>query len=153
MAEFFLHDLATAEAEFRKAISMSSEKYGDAFVALASVLEGSNRMAEAEQSARKGVELSPESWQGHLELARALLAENRTVEAEDSATKARALKPDYADTYITLANIHIRLNDTSALFADVTTYLKLAPTGPYSARAREIQQSLSRQNQGQHGSG
>jgi hypothetical protein len=62
------------------------------------------------------------------------------------------LKPDYADIYITLANIHIPLNDTTALFADVTTYLKLAPAGPYSARGKEVQQSLSRQNRGHNGS-
>lgn len=146
MAHLFAEEFNAAEAEFRTAMAASGEKYGDAFVGLASVMLSTNRISEAEQSARRGTQLAPNSWQGHLELARALLAEGRVVEAADSAIQARSLKPDYPEIYITLANIHIRLNDTKSLLADVTTYLKLAPDGPYSAKAREIKNSVESRN-------
>jgi Flp pilus assembly protein TadD len=144
MALLFLGRTEQAEANFRKTISISQDRYGEPYVALATVLISTSRFQEAEQSARTGIQLLPDSWQGHYELARALLAENRPGEAEASAVQARTLNPNYADLYITLANIHIRLNQSNAVLADIDAYLQLAPDGTYSERAKQIKATLEK---------
>lgn len=145
MAYMFTAKLKEAEAAFRSAIEHSDDHYADPHIALATLLVDSKRAEDAEENARRGVELDPQSWQGHLELAKALLLLNRASDAEKSALMARKLKPDFPNLYITLANIHIRLQNAPALLDDVNTYLKLDPNGPYSARAKEIKASVEKQ--------
>lgn len=146
MAYMFTEKPKEAESAFRTAIEHSDDRYADPHIALATLMVDSKRAQDAEENARRGVELDPQSWQGHLELAKALLLLNRAPDAEKSALMARKLKPDFPNLYITLANIHIRLQNAPALLEDVNTYLKLDPTGPYSARAKEIKTSVEKQN-------
>jgi len=146
MAYMFTAKLPEAEAALRSAIEHSDDRYADPHIALATLLIDNKRAEEAEENARRGVELDPQSWQGHMELAKALLALNRPADAEKSALAARKLKPDFPNLYITLANIHIRLQNAPALLDDVNTYLKLAPDGPYSERAKQIKSTVEKQN-------
>jgi len=143
MAHLFQNQFGGAESSFRAAIAASHDQYGEAFVGLATVLSSTNQFAEAETSARMGLRLQPDSWQGYLELARAQLGMNRAVEAEKSAIEARQLKPDFADLYITLVNIHIRMKNDAALLQDVDAYLKLAPNGQYSSQIRHIREQIT----------
>jgi len=146
MAYMFTAKLPEAEVAFRTAIEHSEDHYADPHIALATLLIDNKRAEEAEENARRGVELDPQSWQGHLELAKALLALNRPADAEKSGLVARKLKPDFPNLYITLANIHIRLQNAPALLDDVNTYLKLAPDGPYSERAKQIKSTVEKQS-------
>lgn len=138
MAHMFLGEAPEAEAAFHTAIDGSGDNYPDPQIALATLEVDTHHPELAVEHAERGVELDPQSWQGHLELAKALFALNRVPEAEKNAVEARKLKPDFPDLYITLANIHIRQQNASALLDDVNAYLRLAPSGAYSERAREI---------------
>lgn len=145
MAYMFLGKTPEAESSLHTAIDRSEDKYPDPRIALATLEVDNHHPENAIENAQRGIELDPQSWQGHLELAKALFALNRLPEAEKSALDARKLKPDFPDLYITLANIHIRTQNASALLDDVNTYLKLAPNGPYSDRARDIKAKVESQ--------
>ena len=138
MAYMFMVRVPEAEAAFRTAIESSGDVYADPHIALATLEVDTHHPEQAVENAQRGVELDPQSWQGHLELAKALFALNRIPEAEKNGLEARKLKPDFPDLYITLANIHIRQQNATALLDDVNTYLKLAPNGAYSERAKDI---------------
>jgi Tfp pilus assembly protein PilF len=142
LAYLFERKFTESEEPLRKAINLSRGSYSLAYMALSRSLFFRSRYVEAEQSARRGVELDPSSWQGHLELARALLALNRPQDAEKSALEAKKLKPDFPDLYISLANIHIQLGNNPAVREEMETYLRLAPDGPYSERARQTLDAL-----------
>lgn len=145
IAYMFMGKLPEAEASFHTAIEHSEDQYADPHIALATLAVDNHRPEDAIENAQRGIELDPQSWQAHLELAKAFFALNRVPEAEKSATTARKLKPDFPDLYITLANIHIRTQNAPALLDDVNTYLKLAPNGPYSSRAKDIKSKVEQQ--------
>ena len=131
-----LADAANAETAFRKSIELSHEKYADAYFGLADLFLGAKRLPDAESTARKAIEIDPNRWQGHAQLARALVELRRPSEAEPSAVTAVKLKPENPTLYLVLANIHIQLQNNPALLDDLNHYLKLAPDGPFAEQAR-----------------
>jgi Tfp pilus assembly protein PilF len=143
-----LGDAANSERTLRKALDLSEQHYEATLFWLASLLSNGQRFAEAEQLARKGVELNANSWEANSELARALLGLGRAAEAEPNALAAVKLRPENANLQLMLANIHIALQNNQALLDDLNAYLKLAPTGPFAGQVRkqrdELQQELQK---------
>ena len=137
-----LHKPEEAEAAFRKAISLSGEKYPQAFIALGSLLNTLQRAAEAEALVRRGLEIDGSLWQGHYEMGRSLAALNRLEEAEKSLGAVLKLRNDYAPTYLLLANIHMRTRNQAALLGDLNEFLRLEPDGPQSPQARKLRDSI-----------
>ncbi len=139
-----LGQAAEAEQAVRKSIELSEGRYSEAHFALAQLLSNTDRFAEAEPVARRGVELDGNTWQGHYELARALVGLNRLDAAEKSAREAKTRKPDLAVVYLILANVHIRKRNYPVLLQDLDGYLKLEPNGPMSDKARQMRESVQR---------
>lgn len=131
-----------AEQALRKAAELSQEQDADVLSWLATLLNDSQRFADAEPIARKALELDSSSWQANAELARSLLGLIRPADAEKSALAASKLQPENALLYLVLANVHSQLEDPSALLEDLTNYLRLVPTGPVADKAREQQKQL-----------
>lgn len=144
MAYLRLEQSAEAEQALRKSIELSENHYAQAHFLLANILSTSQRFAEAEVLARRGLELDGNAWQGHYELARALLGLNQADAAEKSAQVAHTRKPDFPPIHLVLANIHIRKHDYPAVLQDVEAYLALEPTGPMSDQARQTQEKVQR---------
>lgn len=132
-----------AEADFRKAIELSSGHYAEALYMLSTLLNNLKRYSEAEAFARQAVSLDANSFHGNLELARALEGQKRPFEAERSALKARTLSPDSAQVHLVLANIHIQTKNFVELLKDLDAYLKLEPNGPASDQARKTRDDVS----------
>jgi tetratricopeptide (TPR) repeat protein len=138
--------LSEAEQALRKCIELAaSDKYVDPYFALASLLSNQNRFDEAEPLARKGLRLNDSLWQGHYELARALMGLRRTDEAEKCATDSISRRSDFAPAYLLLANVNIRKKDYPSLLRNLDEFLRLAPTGPMSAQAREMRERVGRE--------
>jgi tetratricopeptide (TPR) repeat protein len=89
----------------------------------------------------KGLNLDPESRTGHYYLALALFGLNHLAEAENSVHEALRRKSDFAEAYLLLADIHSREEDYQSIVKDLDEYLKLAPDGPASARAKALRES------------
>jgi tetratricopeptide (TPR) repeat protein len=137
-----LHRPEEAQAAFHKAISLSGEKYPQAFIALGSLLNSQQKAAEAEAMVRRGLALDSGLWQGHYELGRALAALNRLEEAEKSLGEVLKLRKDYAPTYLLLANVHIKMRNQTALLGDLSEFLRLDPNGPQSPQAKKLRDSI-----------
>ncbi len=137
-----LHRPEEAEAAFRKAISLSGEKYPQAFIALGSLLNTLQRAVEAEALVRRGLEIDGSLWQGHYEMGRSLAALNRLEEAEKSLGAVLKLRNDYAPTYLLLANVHIKMKNQPALLSDLNEFLRLEPDGPQSPQAKKLRDSI-----------
>jgi Flp pilus assembly protein TadD len=142
-----LADPANSEKAFQKSVEVSHEKYQDGYLGLAELSLNGHRFADAETSARKAVEIDPNSWRAQSQLARALVELHRASEAEPSALTAVKLKADNPTLYLVLANIHMQLQNDRAQLDDLNHYLKLAPAGSFAEQARQqrdqLQQFLS----------
>ena len=142
IAQMHLRDNVSAEPALRKALDLSQGQYAEALLWLATLLNDSQRFADAEPIARKGLELASVSWEMNAQLARSLLGLHRTAEAEKYALAAAKLQPDYALLYLILANVHSQAENAPAILEDLNNYLRLAPTGPMADKARAQQEKL-----------
>jgi tetratricopeptide (TPR) repeat protein len=140
-----------AETNLRKAIELSSDKYGEADVSLGTFLLDRGQSAEGEKTLRRGVELSPDFWMGHYQLGRALLNQEKVSEALKSAEQARSLSPGTAVIYRLLSNIHLRQKDYAALLQDIDAYIKLDPDSPAGIRAKALREQVEQKVSAQSG--
>jgi len=141
-ADLKLWRVTEAEQAFRKSIEVSGGQYAHPLLALGAIFNDQEKFAEAESVTRKGLDLDPDSWRGHYYLGLALYGLNRLVDAEESVREALRRKTDFPEAELLLADIHGREADYSSLVSDLNEYLKLAPDGPASARAKALQESL-----------
>jgi tetratricopeptide (TPR) repeat protein len=139
-ADLKLWRIMEAEQAFRKSIDLSGGQYAHPLLALGAILDEQEKFAEAESVIHKGLDLAPESWAGHYYLALAFFGLNRFVEAEKSVREALRRKTDFPEAYLLLADIHSRKEDYQSLLNDLDEYLKLAPDGPASARAKALRE-------------
>ena len=142
-ADLKLWRIMEAEQAFRKSIDLSGGQYAHPLLALGAILDEQEKFAEAESVIHKGLDLAPESWAGHYYLALAFFGLNRFVEAEKSVHEALRRKTDFPEAYLLLADIHSRDKDYQSLLNDLDKYLKLAPDGPASARAKALREYAS----------
>ena len=143
IADMHVRDNAIAEQMLHKALELSQEADVDALIWLSTLLNDTQRYADAEPLARKGLRLDSDSWQANAELARSLLGLHHPAEAEKNALAAAKLRPDNPLLYLVLANVHAQLNNAPALLEDLNNYLRLAPTGPMADQARAQQKQLA----------
>ena len=137
-----LADAANSEKAFQKSVEVSHQHYQEGYLGLAELSLNGHRFADAETSARKAVEIDPNSWRAQSQLARALVELHRASEAEPSAVAAVKLKADNPTLYLLLANIHMQLQNDRAQLDDLNQYLKLAPTGSFAEQARQQRDQL-----------
>jgi tetratricopeptide (TPR) repeat protein len=138
MADLALGRRDDAEANFRKSIEVSNDKYSEADVGLGTLMLDRKDFADGVKTVRRGIELNPDYWLGHYELGRALLIENDLPDALKSADQAISLAPSAAIVYRLLSNIHLRQKDYPALLADIDAYIKLDPDSPAGIRAKQL---------------
>jgi hypothetical protein len=150
MAIAYLHtgNGPSAEVAVRKAVELSQGQYVDGLFWLATLLNDSQRFADAEPVARKAIELDSNSWQANAELARSLLGLNRPDEAEKSALAAAKARPGNPLLYLILANIHTQLGNRPALLEDLNNYLRLVSTGSMADQARAQRKQLQVEMEG-----
>ncbi len=144
VADLQLWRIAEAEQAFRKSIDLSGGRYAHPLLALGAILDDRKQFAEAESVTRRGLDLTPDSWKGHYYLGLALSGLNRLEEAEKSVREAIRQRSGFPEAQLLLADIHSREKDYRALVSDLDEYLKTAPDGPTSARARAIRESALR---------
>jgi tetratricopeptide (TPR) repeat protein len=140
-ANLKLSRLREAERAFRKSIDVSGGQYAHPLLALGAILDEQEKFAEAESVIRKGLGLDPDSWRGEYYLGLALYGLNRLAEAEKSVHEALRWKTDFPEAHLLLAKIHSRQSDYRLLVSDLNEYLKLAPDGPVSVRAKAVRES------------
>jgi len=144
LAQNKIGDAAAAETALRKSIDLSAEKYPQAMIDLASMLNGQKRFSDAEPLLRKVISLDASSWRGQFELASALSGQQRFKEAVTCASAARDLKPDNPQIYLLLYNLHIHTDDLPGALRDADGYLKLTPDGAMADRVRKMRVQLQK---------
>ncbi len=107
-------------------------------MALGTCLRQEGTFVTAEKPLLRGVELNPETADGHFELGKAYWALDRWQEAEPHARKALALRPELSAGHLLMGNILLRKRDAPAALQEFKEYLRLEPQGPFAAPTREL---------------
>lgn len=145
MAYLTLQNEGQAEKEFRKSVEMSGKKYGDADIALATLLLQRKEAAEGEGLLRAGLAVNPNSWPGQIELGKLELSRGHLELALAAAEKAESLAPLQPMVYRLLAVVHLQQKDYSAAVSDLDSYIRLDPDSPGGMRAKELRAQVANQ--------
>lgn len=138
MAYLALHNPEEAEKLFRKSTEISQKKYGDANIALGTLLLHRNEIAEGEPLLRLGLASNPHSWPGQFELGELELSRGHLDAALAAANMAAQLAPQQPVVYRLLAVIHLRQKNYSELISALDSYIELDPDSPAGVRAKEL---------------
>jgi tetratricopeptide (TPR) repeat protein len=144
LADLNLRDYVEAQAAFETSIDLSKGRYAPSQFGLGVALCAQKRFSEAEDAARAGLDQYPDDAAGHFTMAWILFTAHRLPEAEKSARQAVLYNANLATAYLLLAQIHLQLNDLSAVAADLDAYLRLDPTGSHGAEARAVRMQAQR---------
>ena len=140
--DFAEHKLESAEADYKRAIHCDGT-YSDAFYQLAQLYMTERRPAESEAILRQALRLSPSAWLFHYQLGNAQFVLGEYQQASQDFLIAQSLHPEMpAEFHIKLANIYLRMDEFPKALAEIDTYLRLSPDGPYAASARKISEKL-----------
>jgi len=145
VAYLSLQNPAEAEKDFRKSVDLSQKKYGDAEIALGTILLHRGESNDGEALLREGLALNPHSWPGQFELGALEVARGHVDLALAAADEARALAPNQPAVYRLLAVIHLRQKDYPELIKDLDAYLRLDPDSPAGLHAKEIRDAVEKQ--------
>jgi tetratricopeptide (TPR) repeat protein len=138
MAQLALQNSSDAEKQFRKAVDLSQKKYGDADIALGTLLLHRNALNEGEALLRQGLALNPHSWPGEFELGELELSRGHMEAALAAAQTAVQLAPQQPVVYRLLSIIELRQKDYPALISALDSYIELDPNSPAGVRAKEL---------------
>jgi tetratricopeptide (TPR) repeat protein len=153
MAYLELGEKEKARGRFEKAIRLSKDSYGEAEVALGTVLVDEGNLDDGEKRIQRGLELNPSFWMGYYQFARVELLRDRLPQAEADAEQARSLAPNAAINYQLLSVIHLREKKYRPLLQDIDMYLELDPDSAAGQRARsaraEVIEEIKKEEAGQ----
>jgi tetratricopeptide (TPR) repeat protein len=142
MAYLKLQKTSDAMSSFRQALNLSHGKFGDADIALGTLLIDAGQPEDGEKALREGIALSPGSWMGFYEVGKLEVRKGNLAEAETSAAQARSLAPNVAMIHQLLSIVHLRQQNYPALLQDIDNYLQLDSTSPAAARAKQVRQEV-----------
>lgn len=138
MAYLALQNGAEAEKQFRKSMEISQKKYGEADIALATLLLQRKETTEGEPLLRAGLALNPQSWAGQIEVGKLELSRGHLETALAAAERAESLAPLQPMVYRLLAVVHLQQKNYAAVVSDLDSYIRLDPDSPAGVRAREL---------------
>jgi tetratricopeptide (TPR) repeat protein len=96
------------------------------------------KYTEAETALERGLELDPESPEGHYELAKTYWALGRWQDAVPHAQKAVTLKPDMAGAHVLEGDIALRKHDPQGALKEYREALRLDPKGTMAAGTQQM---------------
>lgn len=136
------HKLESAEAGYKRAIHCDGS-YSDAFYQLAQLYMKERKPAASEAILREALRLSPNAWLFHYQLGNAQFVMGEYREASQDFLTAQSLHPDMpAEIHVKLAKTYLKMAQYAKALAEIDTYLRLSPEGPYAASAKKISETL-----------
>jgi tetratricopeptide (TPR) repeat protein len=145
VASLALQNAGEAEKQFRKSAEISQGKYGDADIAIATLLLQRREEGEGERFLREGLALNPQSWKGYVELGKLELSRGHMEAALAAAEKAKSLAPQQPMVHRLLAVAHLQDKNYTALMVDLDNYIRLDPDSPAGVRAKELRAQVEKQ--------
>ena len=107
----------------------------ESYVTLAMAYNSSQQFTKGEQAARRGLGLSPSSWQGRLEIAKSLYGQH---EFTGALHELDLLDTDFPDVHLVRGNILMRLGRREEGKHQFQRFLEQSPNDPRCAEIKHI---------------
>jgi superkiller protein 3 len=130
-------DLDKAEQALRRAVTINP-KASAPLIALGESLRRKKRYSDAEKYLLDALKLDDKLWQAHFTLGRIYWETGDVKKAAQHIGQTLQLKPDFAEAHLFAGNILLRVNAPERALREYEEYLRLAPSGEFSAQAKEI---------------
>jgi tetratricopeptide (TPR) repeat protein len=134
-----LGDVSDAEKHFQKSLELSHGNFGEADIALGSLLIDHDEIDSGEKHIRRGLQTAPNFLMAYYYLGKLAFERNDLQEAEKCAEQARALGLSNAMAY----QRHLKQKTYPAFLEDIDSYLALDATSPVAVQARHLGQHHS----------
>ncbi|MBZ5523602.1 MAG: tetratricopeptide repeat protein [Acidobacteriia bacterium] len=132
-----------AESAFEKASKVDGMN-AIALIGIGAALNNQQRWADAQKPLLRGLELKPDSVEGHYETARGLWAMGHWQEAEPHVAKAIALNKSYPGPHVLMGNIYLRRRNANSALDEYREYLKLDPQGAQAGEVRKMVEKIEK---------
>ena len=133
-------DLSSAEAPLQKSIRCDGE-FLEAYIQLGILLDIERKYSESASILQQGLRVAPSDWQPYYRLGAVHLRLGKYQEAEQEYLKAESLSAAVpAEVHVQLAEAYFQQNKYDQAYAEVQTYLRVAPDGPLAGQARSLLQ-------------
>lgn len=130
-------NVAQAVEDLDKAIHADSS-FAQAHALMAAALNRMNKFDDAIRAADRASALAPTSWQPHYEMAKSYFGKADYQRALQQLTHAQSqLGQDYAPLHFFRAKVLLRLSDYNDAVNELQTFLKMTPSDPTAASARD----------------
>ncbi len=135
-------DFARAEDSLRKAIDCDPG-FPDAYAEMGQLLNAEKKFAESQAVLQEGLRRAPGAWQFYYQLANAHygLRQYRSAETEYRKVQSLNTTPP-VEIHIKLANIYLKESAYDQAYAEMQTYLRLEPNGPFATKIKSIVQQM-----------
>lgn len=132
---------AEAESSLLRALNINPRAVV-AQTSLGEVYRRQERYQDAERILSEALRVDNDSWQGHFTLGRVYFAQGNLQKAGQHIARTIELKPNFADARLIAGNIFLQAGLRPNAIVEYEEYLRLAPTGEFAPRIRQLVQQL-----------
>ena len=129
-------NLSEAREAYCRAVELNPGAAG-AYINLGTLYYNEHRLAEAEKCYRAAIEIDPQYALAYFNLGNVHDEREELEEARQCYEQALRLSPDYSDAHYNLALVYEKLGIRSKAVHHWRAYLKLDPSSPWAAYARQ----------------
>lgn len=135
-------ELSSAETSLQKSIHCDGE-FLEAYIQLGILLDAEKKYSESESILQKGLRVAPSEWQIYYRLGAVHEHLGRYKEAEEEYLKAESLSAAVpAEVHVRLAEAYLQQKEYDQAYAEMQTYLRIAPDGPLAGQTRSLLQRV-----------
>jgi tetratricopeptide (TPR) repeat protein len=143
-------ELSSAENLFQKSIHCDGE-FLEPYIQLGILLDLEKKYSESEAVLQHGLRVAPSDWQPYYRLGAVHQHSGKYKEAEEEYLKAISLSDAVpAEVHLRLADALLQQKDYDRAYAEMQTYLRIAPDGPLAAQTKAMLQQVESMRNSNH---
>ena len=131
-----------SEAALKKAMECDPD-YLDTYNELGQLYYNQKKYQESRTVLKEGLRRSPQSWQFYFQLGADDYRLEKYADAAQEFLKAEAINASLpAEVHVKLADVYLKEKDYAKAYAEMQSYVRAEPNGPYAAKVRSLMHQM-----------
>jgi len=127
-----------SEAALKKALECDPD-YLDTYNELGQLYYNQKKYQDSQAVLQQGLRRSPRSWQFYYQLGSDHYHLGKYTDAAQDFAKAQSLNASLTpEVHVKLADVYLKENDYPKAYAEMQSYVRAEPSGPYAERVRSL---------------
>jgi tetratricopeptide (TPR) repeat protein len=138
VAQTVQNDFPAAESSFQKSIHCDGG-FLEAYLQMGILLDIEKKYPEGESVLKEALRMAPSDWQPYYRLGALYHHSGDYKEAEEEYLKAESLSAAVPpELHLRLADVYLQQKEYEHAYAEMQTYLRIAPDGPLATQTRSM---------------